>query len=182
MSRRKKRESANSRGKRSISLRRYRKRDLRSASFLDSHASFFAAIGGVYREMVYDSSRVMVACFVGHSQKEPTEALLKLSLYYGFRFRFTHTYQVHEKDHVERSVEYFIRKIFSKCDTFATFSEAKAYFQRQLLRLNAKSSKNQASTEEMLQKEKLHLLVLPPRYDTARIHEGRICAGENLSP
>ena len=38
-------------------------------------------IGGVYQEMVYDNARVMVARFVGHSEKEPTEALLKLSLY-----------------------------------------------------------------------------------------------------
>ena len=33
--------------------------------------------------------------------------------------------QAHEKGHVERSVEYVRRKIFSKCDTFATFSEAR---------------------------------------------------------
>ena len=45
--------------------------------------------------MVYDNARVMVARFVGHSEKEPTEALLKLTLYYSFRFRFTNTYQAH---------------------------------------------------------------------------------------
>jgi transposase/predicted transcriptional regulator len=146
----------------------------KTESFLDSHASFFETIGGVYREMVYDNSRVMVARFVGHSQKEPTEALLKLSLYYGFRFRFTHTYQAHEKGHVERSVEYLRRKIFSRRDTFASFAEARSYFQRELMRLNAQSSKNQASAEEMLQKERNYLLVLPPRYDTARITEARV--------
>jgi len=80
--------------------------------------------------MVYDNARVMVAKFVEISEKEPTEALLKLSLYYGFRFRFTNTYQAHEKGHVERSVEYLRRKIFSKRDTFASFGEARAYFQQ----------------------------------------------------
>ena len=146
----------------------------KTESFLDSHVSFFEAAGGVYREMVYDNARVMVAKFVGHSQKEPTEALLKLSLYYGFRFRFTNTYQAHEKGHVERSVEYLRRKIFSKCDSFATLSEARAYFQQELFRLNQKCQNNQVSAAEMLQKEKDALLLLPPRYDTARIREARV--------
>jgi len=142
--------------------------------FLDSHVSFFEAAGGVYREMVYDNARVMVARFVGKSEKEPTEALLKLSLYYGFRFRFTNTYQAHEKGHVERSVEYLRRKIFSKCDSFASFACARAYFQQQLLSLNQKPRKNKESASDMLEKEKNHLLVLPPRYDTARITEVRV--------
>lgn len=146
----------------------------KTESFSDSHASFFDTIGGVYQEMVYDNSRVMVAKFVGHSEKEPTEALLKLSLYYGFRFRFTHTYQAHEKGHVERSVEYLRRKIFSKRDSFASFAEARAYFKQELLNLNAKPRKDKESAYEMLQKEKNFLLILPPRYDIARIMEARV--------
>jgi len=146
----------------------------KTESFLDSHVCFFEAIGGVYREMVYDNARVMVARFVGKSEKEPTEALLKLSLYYGFHFRFTNTYQAHEKGHVERSVEYLRRKIFSECDSFATFNEARAYFQRELSRLNQKCRNNQASAYDMLEKEKDPLLVLPPRYDTARVREARV--------
>ena len=60
----------------------------KTESFLDSHASFFSKIGGVYQEMVYDNARVMVARFVGHSGKERTDRgitqtlpLLWLSLY-----------------------------------------------------------------------------------------------------
>ena len=146
----------------------------KTESFLDSHASFFDKTGGVYQEMVYDNARVMVAKFVGTSEKEPTEALLKLSLYYGFRFRFTNTYQAHEKGHAERSVEYLRRKIFSRRDSFFTSGEARAYFQRELMRLNAKPRNNQESAEEMLQKERNYLLFLPPRYDTARITEARV--------
>lgn len=44
----------------------------KTESFLDSYVSFFSEIGGVYQEMVYDNARVMVARFVGHSEKEPT--------------------------------------------------------------------------------------------------------------
>lgn len=146
----------------------------KTESFLDAHASFFEKIGGVYREMVYDNARVMVARFVGRSEKEPTEALLKLSLYYGFRFRFTNTYQAHEKGHVERSVEYLRRKIFAKRDTFESLSAARTYLEQELFCINARSRKNQPSAHKMLQKEKDNLLIIPPRYDTARITEARV--------
>ncbi len=146
----------------------------KTEAFLDTNASFFTEVGGVYKEMVYDNARVMVARFVGKSEKEPTEALLKLSIYYGFRFRFTNTYQAHEKGHVERSVEYIRRKIFSKKDEFSSLEEARQYFKRELKRLNAKPRKDTKSAYEILQEEGDYLLPLPPRYDTARITEARV--------
>lgn len=146
----------------------------KTEAFLDTHASFFEEAGGVYKEMVYDNARVQVSRFVGRSEKEPTEALLKLSIYYGFRFRFTNTYQAHEKGHVERSVEYLRRRIFSKRDEFSSVEEARQYFKRELKRLNAKPRKDTKSACEILQEEKGYLLPLPPRYDTARITEARV--------
>jgi len=147
----------------------------KTEAFLDTHASFFEEAGGVYKEMVYDNSRVMVARFVGRSEKEPTEELLKLSIYYGFSFRFTNTYQAHEKGHVERSVEYVRRKIFSKKDEFSSVEEAKEYFRLGLKKLNLKPQvlNNGKSADEILKEEKDYLLPLPPRYDTARIVESR---------
>jgi len=145
----------------------------KTEAFLDTHVSFFEEVGGVYKEMVYDNARVQVARFVGRSEKEPTEALLKLSIYYGFRFRFTNSYQAHEKGHVERSVEYLRRKIFSKQDTFSSVEEARQYFKRELRKLNSRPRKDIKSAYEILQKEREYLLPLPPRYDTARITEAR---------
>ena len=145
----------------------------KTEAFLDTHASFFEEVGGVYKEMVYDNARVQVARFVGRSEKEPTEALLKLSIYYGFRFRFTNSYQAHEKGHVERSVEYLRRKIFSKRDEFSSVEEARQYFKRELVKLNSKPRKDVKSAYEILQEERGYLLPLPPRYDTARITEAR---------
>ena len=145
----------------------------KTEAFLDTHASFFSEVGGVYKEMVYDNARVQVARFVGRSEKEPTEALLKLSIYYGFRFRFTNSYQAHEKGHVERSVEYLRRKIFSKQDTFSSLEEARQYFKRELEKLNARPRKDVKSAYEILEEERGYLLPLPPRYDTARISEVR---------
>ena len=146
----------------------------KTEAFLDTHVSFFTEAGGVYKEMVYDNARVMVARFVGRSEKEPTEALLKLSIYYGFHFRFTNTYQAHEKGHAERSVEYVRRKIFSKRDEFSSVEEALQYYKSELKKLNAKPQKDAKSAQEILQEERGCLLPLPPRYDTARITEARV--------
>jgi len=146
----------------------------KTEAFLDTTASFLEEVGGVYQEMVYDNTRVMVARFVGRSEKESTEALLKLSIYYGFSFRFTNSYQAHEKGHVERSVEYLRRKIFSKRDEFSSLEEARQYFKSELKRLNANPQKDAKSAQEILQEERGYLLPLPPRYDTARTTEARV--------
>ncbi len=82
--------------------------------FLESHALFFEKIQGVYRTMVYDNMKVGVKKFIGRTEKEPTDELLKLSLYYGFNFRFCNAYSGNEKGHVERSVDYIRHKAF--CD------------------------------------------------------------------
>ena len=108
----------------------------KTESFLESHASFFERVNGVYHLMVYDNTKVVVKKFVGPSEKEPTEALLKLSLYYGFNYRFCNTQAGWEKGHVERSVEYVRRKAFSQRDEFTTIEEAQNYLETVCDRLN----------------------------------------------
>ncbi|WP_240503538.1 hypothetical protein [Natranaerobius trueperi] len=84
----------------------------KTESFLQAHAVFFEHLIGSYHQLVYDNTRVAVKKFVGLSEKEPTESLLKLSLYYGFDFRFCNAKSGWEKGHVERSVEYCQKKSF----------------------------------------------------------------------
>jgi transposase len=48
-----------------------------SVSFQQAHVLFFEHVGGVYHILVYDNMRVVIRKFVGPSEKEPTEALLK---------------------------------------------------------------------------------------------------------
>ena len=157
----------------------YRAGDLyysqKTENFLDTHANFFSEVGGSYKEMVYDNTRVAVARFVGRYEKEPTDALLKLSIYYGFKFRFCNNYKANEKGHVERSVEYIRRRIFSKRDEFASVEEARRYFKEELKKLNLRPQilNNGKSACEMLAAEKPHLLPEMPRYDAARIIEPR---------
>jgi len=81
-------------------------------AFSQSHIDFHSYTKGVFKEMVYDNMRVAVARFVGTSEQRATEALLELSNYYTFKFRFCNIRKGNEKGHVERSVEYIRRKSF----------------------------------------------------------------------
>jgi predicted transcriptional regulator len=158
----------------------YRYADLyhnqRTESFLDTHVNFFEEAGGVHEEIVYDNTRVAVAKFVGRSEKEPTQELLKLSIYYGFAFRFCNTSKANEKGHVERSVEYVRRKVFSKKDNFESLDSARLYLKHELKILNLKSQilLGGKNATEMLNMEREHLSLKPPKYDSARVLESRV--------
>ena len=143
--------------------------------FQEAHALFFKEAGGVYQEMVYDNMRVAVKRFVG-TEKEPTEGLLKLSLYYGFHFRFCNVQRGNEKGHVERSVEVIRRKAFAFRDTFETIEEANQYLYEVCKRRNRKpqpSQQNQTA-EECLKLEQEIFLPLPHPFDAARIQNVRV--------
>lgn len=158
----------------------YRYADLyhngKTESFLDTHANFFEEIGGVHSQIVYDNTKVAVSRFAGHNEKEPTDELLKLSTYYGFSFRFCNTFRANEKGHVERSVEYVRRKVFSKRDRFESLDKARLYLRQELKTLNLKPQilLNGKNATEMLKDERDYLYLKPPRYDSARKVESRV--------
>jgi Transposase and inactivated derivatives len=145
-------------------------------SFLDSHVRFFNHVGGVHKEIVYDNMKVAVARFVSKTEKEPTEDLLKLSMYYGFKYRFCNARRGNEKGHVERSVEYVRRKVFSKKDSFETLEDANKYLEEELRKLNSKPQKynENKSAKEFLEEELPHLIKLVPSYDISRVVELRV--------
>ncbi|SDY97251.1 IS21 family transposase [Tindallia californiensis] len=145
-------------------------------NFLDVHVKFFNEIGGIYQTVVYDNMKVAVKRFVSRTQKEATEDLLKLSLYYGFQYRFCNVCRGNEKGHVERSIEYIRRKAFSKRDTFDSLEQANQYLQETLEKLNARPTEYQEgkSPADILEEEKPYLLEWMPSYDTARTSELRV--------
>jgi hypothetical protein len=77
--------------------------------------------------MVYDNMRVAVKKFVGVHEKQPTEALSRMSAFYNFDYRFCNICAGWEKGHVDRSVEYVRRKAFCIPKSFALLSEAQEY-------------------------------------------------------
>lgn len=142
--------------------------------FQEAHALFFEKVGGVYNTMVYDNMKVAVKRFVG-TEKEPTEALLKLSLYYTFQYRFCNVKRGNEKGHVERSVEVIRRKAFSFKDSFESLEEANQYLMELCNKLNQKQQTGRDySAEELFQQEKKHLLPAVPLFDAARTENVRV--------
>lgn len=145
-------------------------------NFLDAHVKFNDHIGGVYKTFVYDNMKQAVKKFVSKTDKIPTDDLLKLSLYYGFKFRFCNARRGNEKGHVERSVEFVRRKAFSMKDSFKSIEKANEHLNNKLIKLNSRKSSylNGKSPKDILEEEKEYLSNLKPDYDIARTKELRV--------
>ena len=138
--------------------RLYRVQD--TAAFQASHADYFAFCKGVYHTVVYDNMRVAVKKFVGSSEKEPTEALLQLSTYYGFAFRFCNIRRGNEKGHVERSVDVVRRFAFSRPgeDCFDTLEAANEHLLGKCKKKNAEELSDGRIAEKCFEEEKPYLM------------------------
>jgi transposase len=128
-------------------------------AFSQSHIDFFSHLHGVHKEIVYDNMRVAISKFVGRTEKKPTEALLELSNYYKFGFRFCNVRKGNEKGHVERSVEYVRRKSFCIKDKFANIAQANKHLQESCDKLNdtAQQLSENKTANKLFEAEKLHL-------------------------
>jgi len=124
-------------------------------SFLQSHVSYFLAIGHVPQQMVYDNMRVAVKKFAQrNTDKLPTNGLLSMSMYYHFDYRFCNVRRGNEKGHVEKSVEFVRRKAFSKNHSFDSLEQANQQLAETCLKLNQGSVKDQPySIEQKFQEE-----------------------------
>ena len=144
-------------------------------AFMEAHIAFFAHIGGVPLRMNYDNMRVAIAEFVGAHEKKPTVALLQLSTFYGFSFRFCNIFCGHEKGHVERSVEYIRRKAFARKDLFDILTTAQSYLDETCIRLNDKKLTGSLSTiVELMAQERDLLLPHPGRMECFILEEARV--------
>ncbi len=163
--------------------RLYNRQD--TLAFLESHNDFFKHVGGVYQEMVYDNMRIAIKDFVGRSEKTPTDALVNLSGWFGFRWRFCNVRRGNEKGHVERSVEYIRRKAFSHHDSFDTLEQAQAHLQGTNDRLNGLCNSTGKIAREELQKEQPSLGKYPGAMECFLTHAlkvdkyATVCFGTN---
>lgn len=147
-----------------------------TASFLQAHVLFFEHIGGVFHTMVYDNMRVAIRRFVGPSEKEPTEALLKLSTYYQFHFRFCNVRRGNEKGHVERNVEFIRRKAFCKKDRFPTLEGSNVWLLGTCNRLNSHYNRDNQGKRpiDLLEIEKRALYPAAPRFDCGQMEQSKV--------
>ncbi len=128
----------------------------KTQSLLDMHVECFKEIGGVYEEIVYDNMRTAVKNFVGLYEKEATDGLKKIAMYYGFNYRFCNIAKGNEKGNVEKGVEFVRRKAFSNKNKFNTLKEANLHLQSILKKLNSKPREyyNNLTPIERLAEEK----------------------------
>ena len=147
-----------------------------TAAFLQAHALFFEHVGGVYHTMVYDNMRVAIRKFVGLSGKEPTDALLKLSTYYQFHFRFCNVARGNEKGHVERNVEFVRRKAFSRKDRFATLEAANTWLMGTCNRLNSRYNRDNQGQRpvDLMDKESKYFHPAPPSFDVGEMDQCKV--------
>lgn len=146
-----------------------------SQCFVEAHSDFFEYIGGSFAQVVYDNMRVAVKKFISKNEKEPTDELLKLSLYYRYKFRFCNTRSGNEKGHVERSVEVIRRKAFGNRDTFSSLDEANTYLLEICEKLNNMVPiTKEKSPYELFKEEKPTLLATFGKYEAARMESLRV--------
>ena len=147
-----------------------------TTAFQQAHVLFFEHIGGVFHTMVYDNMRVVIRRFVGPSVKEPTEALLKLSMYYQFHFRFCNVQSGNEKGHVERSVEYVRRKAFCKKDSFASLEASNSWLLGTCNRLNTRFNQDNHGKRavDLLEQERKHLYSVSASFDCGMMEQCKV--------
>ena len=104
--------------------------------FMDSHVQFFAMMGGVWREIVYDNMKNVVTKFIGRNDKELSEDLVKMSMYYGFKINVTNCFSGNEKGSVEKSVDVLRSEIFAANWQFLSLDDAREYAVSRLNKLN----------------------------------------------
>ena len=104
--------------------------------FMDSHVQFFAMMGGVWREIVYDNMKNVVTKFIGKNDKELSEDLVKMSMYYGFKINVTNCFSGNEKGSVEKSVDVLRSEIFAANWQFLSLDDAREYAVSRLNKLN----------------------------------------------
>ncbi|MEM6767866.1 MAG: IS21 family transposase [Bacteroidota bacterium] len=145
-------------------------------SFLQAHVSYFSSVGYVSGEVVYDNMRVAVRRFaLKQSDKQPTEALLKLSAYYGFSYRFCNVGKGNEKGHVERSVEVIRRKAFCRTDRFESLEQANAHLQVVCEKINQGRVKGRdQSIAEAFELETSYMREAPPAYVACSLKQVKV--------
>jgi len=133
--------------------------------FMDSHVQFFAMMGGVWREIVYDNMKNVVTKFIGKNDKELSEDLVKMSMYYGFKINVTNCFSGNEKGSVEKSVDVLRSEIFAANWQFLSLDDAREYAVGRLNKLNEDSK---------IEEEIACLLPTKPKLELAAICECKV--------
>lgn len=109
--------------------------------------------------------RNVVSKFIGKSEKELNEDLVKMSIYYGFDINVTNAFSGNEKGYVEGSVKYLRNKIFAENYKFPSEDSVIEYMESRLMILNENSK---------IEEEKRNLKPTKPPLELANIRKSLV--------
>lgn len=109
--------------------------------------------------------RNVVSKFIGKSEKELNEDLVKMSIYYGFDINVTNAFSGNEKGYVEGSVKYLRNKIFAENYKFPSEDSVIEYMESRLMKLNENSK---------IEEEKRNLKPTKPPLELANIRKSLV--------
>lgn len=109
--------------------------------------------------------RNVVSKFIGKSEKELNEDLVKMSIYYGFDINVTNAFSGNEKGYVEGSVKYLRNKIFAENYKFPSEDSVIEYMESRLMKLNENSK---------IEEEKRNLKPTKPPLGLANIRKSLV--------
>ena len=135
-----------------------------TAAFQEAHVNFFHFCHGIYKTVVYDNMKVADKEFVGPTEREPTDALVELSVYYKFGFRFCNVRRGNEKSHVERTVDVMRHFAFTEPgkDVFATLEEANEHLLKKCIEKNSQQLSDGRVPNDTFTEEKPYLMAELP--------------------
>ena len=134
--------------------------DSKMEFFLDSQVLFFEMLSGFLEESIYDNMCNVVNKFIGKSEENLNEQLIRVAIYYGFSINVTNCFLGNEKGNVEEVVKFIHSEAYVIKYEFSSFEKSCDYLQKELIIMNKNSS---------IEEEKKHLSFYRPRYETARV-------------
>src|SRR5918998_3297881 len=105
----------------------------RLEAFLDGHNAAFAFLGGVPQSILYDNTKLAVACILTDGTRQRTRSFAELQSHYLFRDRFGRPGKGNDKGKVEGLVGYARRNFLVPVPVCASFAALNAQLERRCL-------------------------------------------------
>jgi transposase len=96
-------------------------------AFCDGHVRAFAFFGGVAKSILYDNTKIAVACILGDGKRQRTRVFSELQSHYLFEDRFGRPGKGNDKGKVEGLVGYARRNFLVPIPVFESFEALNAH-------------------------------------------------------
>ena len=142
-------------------------------AFMESHRNFFKDVEGVPHTMIYDNMRVAVV--FDKDKKKPTDALMRMSTFYKYQWRFCNARAGWEKGNVERSVDYVRGRAFTTRVDFSSIQEAQTWLDNIVNTINIEAGSISTSNKsDMLTEDLVYLQEYPGEFGCFEIAEYKV--------